>query len=170
MLKIPQKGYGIYMRVQNKYFDKLVRDIRGKFGTQLIVTNESRQIIKQAVASGELFSLGIISDQSPMLNRSRHWSKFMGIMVPVHVGGEQLAKEHNLIPLYLKVKKVKRGYYETTFIKLTDNPNDLPNYQLTELFLSETEKSIKEAPEFYFWTHKRWKHRHKVPPEYQEKN
>ena len=121
--QIKSKGYGIYLKIQNKYFDKLVRDIRGKFGTTLIVTNESRKIAKEVKQSGELFSLGIISDQSPMMSRARHWAKFMDIMVPVHIGGEELAKEHDLVPLYLKVKKKKRGHYEATFIKLCDNPN-----------------------------------------------
>jgi len=161
--QIKSKGYAIYLKIQNKYFDKLVRDIRSKFGTTLIITNESRRIAKKAKRSGNLFSLGIISDQSPMLSRARHWSKFMGITVPVHIGGEELAKEHDLVPLYLKVRKKKRGFYEATFIKICDNPNDLPNYQLTESFLAETEKSIREAPEYYFWTHKRWKHQNKVP-------
>ena len=160
---IKAKGYGIYLKIQNKYFDKLVRDIRSKFGTTLIVTNESRQIVKEAKASNELFSLGIISDQSPQLSRARHWSKFMGITVPVHIGAEELAKTHDLVPLYIKVKKKGRGYYEASFIKLCDNANDMPNYKITEMFLTETEKSIRETPEFYFWTHKRWKHRGKAP-------
>ena len=165
--KIKAKGYGIYLRIQNKYFDKLIRDIRSKFGTTLIVTNESRKIIKEAKQSNELFSLGIISDQSPMIKRARYWSKFMGITVPVHVGGEELAKEHNLVPLHVKVKKIKRGYYEATFIKVCDNPSDLADYEITEFFLRETEKSIRQAPEYYFWTHKRWKHRNKVPEKFQ---
>ena len=166
--KIVSKGYAIYLKIQNAYFDKLVRDIRSKFGTTLIVTSESRKIAKEAKISGELFCLGIISDQSPMVSRARHWSDFMGIKVPVHIGGEELAKQHNLVPIYLKVKKLKRGYYQATFKKLCDNPNELPDYAITDMFLEETEKSIREAPEFYFWTHKRWKHRNKIPTEYQD--
>ncbi|MEN1783809.1 MAG: lipid A biosynthesis acyltransferase [Bacteroidota bacterium] len=161
--KIKSKGYGIYLKIQNKYFDQLVRDIRSKFGTTLVVTNESRKLIKEVKASGELFSLGIICDQSPQMSRARHWAKFMGIKVPVHIGGEELAKQHNLTPLFLKVKKVKRGHYEATFKVLTTDPVSIPNYELTEAFLKETEQVIQEAPEYYFWTHKRWKHRNKVP-------
>lgn len=159
------RGLAIYLKIQNKYFDKLVRDIRSKFGTTLIVTSESRKIVKAAKQNGELFTVGIISDQSPMAQRARYWTEFMGITVPVHIGGEELAKEHDLTPLYLNVKKVKRGHYEATFKLLSKNPNDLPDYEITDAFLRETEKAIREAPEFYFWTHKRWKHRNKVPKE-----
>ena len=115
--KVISKGYGIYLKIQNRYFDKLVRNIRSKFGSTLIATHESRTIIKDAKASGELFCLGILSDQSPQISKARHWHNFMGIMVPVHVGAERLAKEHDLIPLFIKVKKIKRGYYQATFKK-----------------------------------------------------
>ena len=168
--KLKAKGYVIYLKIQNKYFDKQVRDIRSKYGCILIRTNESRKIIKEAVSKGEKFTLGIASDQSPMISRARHWSKFMDIMVPVHIGAEELAKEHNLTPVYLKVDKLKRGHYQGTFKVLTETPRELPNYQITDMFLAETEKSIREAPEYYFWTHKRWKHRHKVPPSYLEQS
>jgi len=108
------KAYAIYLKLNNKYFDKLVRDIRSKFGTSLIRTYETRSTLNKLVNSNELFTIGIASDQSPMLSRARHWHKFMGIMVPVHVGGEELSKEHNLIPVFIKVKRLKRGFYQGT--------------------------------------------------------
>ncbi|KQC29029.1 lysophospholipid acyltransferase family protein [Flagellimonas eckloniae] len=163
---VTSEGYAIYQRVQNKYFDKLVRDIRSKYGTTLIPTFDSRKIISNLTKNGTLFTVGIVSDQSPMHFKAKHWTKFMGITVPVHVGGEELCKKHNLTPLYLKVKKVGRGYYQATFKPLVENVEKSVSYEITEAFLKETEKSILEAPEFYFWTHKRWKHRDKVPKEY----
>ena len=164
--QLNSRAYAIYQAIQNKYFDKLVRDIRSKYGTTLIRTNESRKIINDAKKSGQLITVGIISDQSPMLNRARHWSKFMNIMVPVHVGGEELCKEHDIIPIYLKVEKLKRGHYQGTFKVLAENPKEIDNYKISEAFLKEVENSIYEAPEYYFWTHKRWKHKDKMPKEY----
>ncbi|GMN05113.1 lipid A biosynthesis protein [Croceitalea sp. MTPC5] len=154
-------GYGIYQKIQNKYFDRLIRDIRGKFGTRLIRTYEAPRIISRLSKGEETFTVGILSDQSPMVSRTKYWRKFMGITVPVHVGGEELCKKYNLIPLYLKVRKLKRGHYEATFKCLTETPSTVPNYEITDAFLAETEKAIYEAPEYYFWTHKRWKHRGK---------
>jgi KDO2-lipid IV(A) lauroyltransferase len=57
------------------------------------------------------------------------------------------------------VKKVKRGYYEATFVPIANNPKSIPDYEITDAYLNEVEQQILEAPEFYFWTHKRWKHR-----------
>ncbi len=165
---VKSKAYAIYQPIQNKYFDRLVRNIRSKYGTTLIKTYESRNIIAAAKETNELITVGIISDQSPMLQRARHWAKFMDVLVPIHVGAEELCKSHGMIPVYLKVKKVGRGYYQATFKILTENPSAIANYEISEAFMKETEKSIREAPEYYFWTHKRWKHKDKVPKEFQK--
>ncbi|MCB0372970.1 MAG: lysophospholipid acyltransferase family protein [Muricauda sp.] len=166
-LQIKSKGYGIYQKIQNKYFDKMIRGIRGKYNTTLISTRESRKILHAAKESNELLMVGIISDQSPMVSRAKYWTDFMGIVVPVHVGGEEICKANDIVPVYLKVQKKKRGFYEGTFKILSENPTNVPDYKITDAFLRETEKSIQEAPEYYFWTHKRWKHKDKVPKEFQ---
>ncbi|MEO9513714.1 MAG: lysophospholipid acyltransferase family protein [Flavobacteriaceae bacterium] len=160
---VKSSGYAIYQRIQNKYFDKLVRDIRSKYGTTLITTFDSRTTLANLTKKGKLYTVGIVSDQSPMLIKAKHWFPFMGITVPVHVGGEELCKKHGLTPLYLKVKKVKRGHYKATFESLAENSKTTPDYEISEAFLKKVEKSIYEAPEFYFWTHKRWKHKDKAP-------
>ncbi len=169
-LQIKSKGYGIYQKIQNKYFDQLVRQIRSKFNTTLISTKESRKILKAAKESKELLMVGIISDQSPMVGRAKYWTDFMGIVVPVHVGGEEICKVNDIIPVYLKVRKKSRGYYEGTFKILSEAPTQVEDYKITDAFLRETEKSIREAPEYYFWTHKRWKHRNKVPKAFQKRS
>ena len=61
--------------------------------------------------------------------------------------------------LYMKVVKTKRGHYEATFIPITDDIKSLPENEASKRFIREVEKQIHEAPEYYFWTHKRWKFR-----------
>ena len=160
---IAAKGYGIYQPLNNRYFDKLVRDIREKFGTTLITTRETREIVARNRRKGQLASYGILSDQSPMLKKAFHWGPFMGIEVPMHTGAEQLCKSLDLPAVFLKVSKLRRGYYQGEFILLSDNPTSVPDYGITDAFFRETERSIREAPQYYFWTHKRWKHRNKKP-------
>lgn len=57
--------------------------------------------------------------------------------------------------------KVKRGYYETTMSVLAENPREIPDYEITDLFMKKLEDKIRKQPEYYFWTHKRFKHVHK---------
>ena len=153
------RGIGVYKKIANKYFDKLIRDIRSKYKAELVETKRAIPLIAENQEKGILSMYGLASDQSPKLNRAFHWDKFMGVEVPVHTGAEMLAKRYDLNVLFVKVKKVKRGFYEATFVPITDNPRSIPDFEITNVFLREVEKQILEAPEYYFWTHKRWKHK-----------
>ncbi|USD25143.1 lysophospholipid acyltransferase family protein [Flagellimonas marinaquae] len=164
---IASKGYAIYQKIGNRYFDKLVRDIREKFGTTLITTKDTRDIVAQNKKEGNLSMYGILSDQSPMIKKALLWTPFMGITVPAHTGAEMLCKKLDLPAVYLKVSKEKRGHYSGTFSLITENPKEMEEFALTKAFLALVEESINEAPEYYFWTHKRWKHKDKMPQKFQ---
>ncbi|QKJ63667.1 lysophospholipid acyltransferase family protein [Flavobacterium sp. M31R6] len=152
-------GYGIYKQIKNPHFDKLVHSIRSKFNATLITTKETIPTIITNNRNKKLSVYGFASDQSPKENSAHHWTKFMGIEVPVHTGAEMLAKKYNMNVVFLKTKKVKRGYYEATLEVLSENASEVPCYELTDLFLKKVEEQIYESPEYYLWTHKRWKHK-----------
>ena len=153
------KCYGVYKKVNNKYFDAKVRAIRSKFKSVLVTTDNTIALINDNEKNGIMSLYGLASDQSPQVHKTFHWQQFMGITVPVHTGAEMLAKRYDLEVVFAKVKKVKRGYYEATFVPIANNPKSIPDYEITDAYLKEVEQQILEAPEFYFWTHKRWKHR-----------
>jgi KDO2-lipid IV(A) lauroyltransferase len=157
--KINFKGFAIYKRINNKYFDKLVRDIRSKFKANLITTKETIPTIRENFKNNILGIYGFASDQSPRISSAFHWNTFMGVEVPVHTGAEMLAKKYDMNVVFLKVEKVKRGYYKAQFQTLSENASEVPNYEITDQFLKLVEQQIHEAPEYYLWTHKRWKHR-----------
>ena len=152
-------GYAIYKKIANPYFDKLVRDIRSRFKAYLISTKETFSSILKNKKNKVLSIYGFASDQSPKVSSAFHWQKFMGIEVPVHTGAEMLSKKYDMNVMFLKVKKVKRGYYEASFEILSENAQAVPSYEITDKFLKLVEQQIYEAPEYYLWTHKRWKHR-----------
>ena len=160
-------GYAIYKKIENKYFDQLVRKIRAKYNTNLITNKETFTSMREHKRLGKKGIYGFLSDQSPKLKSAYHWREFMNIKVPVHTGAEKLAKELDLAIVFFKTKKVKRGYYETTFKTVTLNPNEFENYQITDLFINYLEDMIHEEPAYYLWTHKRWKHRNNIPKEFQ---
>lgn len=151
--------FAIYKRLNNKYFDKLVRKIRARYDSYLITTKESIDVLKENKAKGLLTINGFAADQSPKKYKAYHWTKFMGIEVPVHTGAEMISKKLDMPMVFFSVKRVKRGFYETTFQTLTDSPKDYDDYVITDKFMALVERQIYEAPEYYLWTHKRWKHR-----------
>jgi len=154
-------SYAIYKKIANRHFDKLVKDIRLKFKAILITTRETIPTIEKNYRENHLGLYGFASDQSPQLSKTHHWGTFMGIDTPIHTGAEMLAKRFDMNVIFLKVKKVKRGYYQATFELMFDQPTAVPNYEISDEFLRRVEKQILEAPEYYLWTHKRWKHKKK---------
>jgi KDO2-lipid IV(A) lauroyltransferase len=152
-------SYGIYKQLKNPYFDKLVHKIRSKFNAKLVTTKKIIPTIIENSKNNILSVYGFASDQSPHFKSAFHWEKFMGIEVPVHTGAEMLSKRYNMNLVYLNTKKIKRGYYEATLETISTNPKDAPNYQLTDHYIKLLEKQIYEEPEYYLWTHRRWKYR-----------
>jgi len=153
------RGYGIYKRLQNKYFDRLIKSIRARYNSYLITTKETFSVLEDAKKNGILSMNGFASDQSPKKHKAHHWNEFMGIKVPVHTGAEMLAKKLDMPVVFFAVERKKRGYYEATFQTLAEKPTDFKDYEITDKFLKLVEAQIHEAPEYYLWTHKRWKHR-----------
>ncbi|WP_242120307.1 lysophospholipid acyltransferase family protein [Aestuariivivens sediminicola] len=157
------EGYAVYKKLANPYFDRLVRNIRSKFKTTLISTKETINTINENENKGVKSVIAFLSDQSPRLSKEVYWGEFMGVKVPCFTGAERLAKKLDLNIAFLKVKKLRRGFYQAEVVTLAEHPKDYPDYKLTDIFLREVEKQIHEAPEYYFWTHKRWKHHKKAP-------
>ncbi len=156
---------GIYKPIKNKYFDRLVHRIRGRFNSRLIPSAKvfRQMTLDQKKENPELSLYGLISDQSPKLTHATFWTDFMGIKVPAFIGGEVLSKRLDLSIFYLHVEKVKRGFYEATLVPISENPKDEDEYAITKKFTRLLEAQINKKPENYLWTHKRWKHRNAEP-------
>ena len=107
--------------------------------------------------------IAFISDQSPKLKNSSVWLDFMDINVPCFIGAEATAKKYNFPIGFLKINKISRGYYESELIIISKNPKEEEKYAITKKFNQLLESQIRQAPEYYLWTHKRWKHRDKAP-------
>ncbi|MFD2528057.1 lysophospholipid acyltransferase family protein [Polaribacter marinaquae] len=157
---------GAYTKLNNKYFEKKVRDSREKFGVIGYKTSDMVRGMQQRFSDKKQGAYILLSDQSPQPHKTYYWRDFFNIKVPVHTGAEMLAKKFDLVVINYVTKKVKRGYYKTEFQLITENAKDFENYQITDLYTELTEKNILNQPEFYLWSHKRFKHRDKVPAEF----
>ena len=157
-------GYAIYKKVKNPYFDRKVRETRGRYKTTLVPTKEIFSVIRENSKNNKLSLYGFLGDQSPKPEKAHYWGEFLGVNdVPIHTGTELLSKKHNLPIVIFTTRKIKRGFYETTFIETVNDPKSVEDYKITDQFLEIVEKQIRKAPEYYFWTHKRFKHIDKVP-------
>ena len=157
------KGVAAYSKIENKYFDKTIRKSRGRFGTALVKTGKLIELLDFNKKNNITAIYGLLSDQSPMVKKTKYWNTFLGVTVPIHTGAEFLAKKNDFAVVMLKTTKLKRGYYTSEFQLLAENPKDYKDYDITDIFLREVENQIYAAPEYYFWTHKRFKHKDKAP-------
>lgn len=160
------KGYAVYQKIGNSYFDNLIKKIRAKWNTTLITQQETVKTVYRNVQNNIISAYGMVSDQSPQVKRAQYWTEFMGVKVPIFNGPESMARKLDLAVVFLKVSKVKRGYYQAEFIPITTAGKQTKKHEITDQFLRLTEQQIVEKPEYYLWTHKRWKHRNKVPAEF----
>jgi KDO2-lipid IV(A) lauroyltransferase len=159
MKQTPYKGFGVYKKFDNIYFDSMIKKSRSRFGGAIISNTKIVPTLFRSNKKGEKTITLILSDQTPKLGAFKQRDTFMGVDVPVFTGTEELAKKLDFAVVYLKVVKVKRGYYSASFVPLAENPKEFKDYEITRLFLNEIEKQIRKAPQFYLWSHKRWKHR-----------
>ncbi|MGB6154079.1 MAG: lysophospholipid acyltransferase family protein [Pricia sp.] len=161
---VEAKGYAVYQKVGNPYFDRWIRKVRARWNTTLITSQDTVKTVVRNKRDGIVGIFGMVSDQSPQFHRAQYWTEFMGIKVPVINGAETMARKMDLAVVFLKVSKVKRGYYKAELIPITTAGSSTKKNEITDRFLRLAEQQIREKPEHYLWTHKRWKHRGKTPP------
>lgn len=153
----PITTYGIYKPLHNKIFDKLFYDMRTRHGiVALPMQTSMRTLIKN---SSTQFSIAIIADQTPTSSDTNYWTCFLNQDTPVFMGTEKISKHFNSVVAFMDITQVKRGYLEFEFIILAENSNELKEFEITELHTRYLEKRIKEKPEFWLWSHRRWKHK-----------
>ena len=157
-------AFGIYKRIRNRHFDRLAKRIRGRFNGTLISTYNATEKIRHNEENGIKGHYAMIADQSPKLNRAKHWINFMGIRVPVFEGSDRLARKLDMNVVYLQVEKRNRGFYEARLVPITENATKDPEHYITKKFIELLEEQIRKKPEYYLWTHKRWKHRNEPIP------
>ena len=158
--------FGAYTRMGNKYFDRVIKKSRSKFGFIGYETTKTVQAIKSNFDNGVQGLYLLLSDQSPQIHKTHYWSEFMGVKVPIHTGAEMLAKKFDMAVVNYSIKKIKRGRYKVDLEIITETPQQFKNYEITDQYLAIVERNIREQPEYYLWSHKRFKHKDKVPKEW----
>lgn len=157
------EGYAAYSKIGNSYFNNKVLKSRAKFGTVLLPTSKIVSQIKSNFQNNVQAAYGLLSDQSPQLKKTHYWSTFFNVKVPIHTGAEMLTKKYDMNMVFIETKKIKRGYYETSFSLVQEDKTQNSPYGLTDTFLKKVEEHVYKQPEYYLWTHKRFKHKDKAP-------
>lgn len=152
----------IYKPLRNKYFDKLFKHIRSRFGGVNVPKHSTVREIIRLRKSGKKMGVGLIADQNPSSNDARFWTTFLNQDTVFMDGGERIAKMLGFPVMYCDLERVKRGYSRVTFQMISEDPKSTADGEITESFAKRIEQTIHRAPAYWFWSHKRWKHKRDV--------
>jgi KDO2-lipid IV(A) lauroyltransferase len=154
---IKHSTVGIYTPLSNKFFDEKMRSTRSKYGLEMISTKEIKRFLN--TNKHRLTATIFGSDQSPSNPKSAYWMTFLNQDTGVQFGAEKFAKEYNYPVIYGRLNKVKRGHYTLDFVDITDSPQTAAHGEIIEKITHLLEKDIQAAPQYWLWTHRRWKHK-----------
>lgn len=147
----------IYHPIENKDFDRLFLHSRQRMGAVCIPMADTLRKIIEFKKAGQPVVIGYISDQVPFWTNIHHWVDFLHHDTPVLTGMERIARKVNHAVFFLDVRRVRRGYYEAEFKLITREPQKMGEYEITDIYYRMLEQSIRRAPEFWLWSHNRWK-------------
>ncbi|MEJ5317220.1 MAG: lysophospholipid acyltransferase family protein [Tenuifilum sp.] len=154
-IQLKHHPVAIYKPLSNKLIDWFIKWNRSIRGTELVPTNQTFDTFQKYKHKPCIYIL--VADQSPSNLSKAYWINFFNQDTACIHGPEKYAKMYNYPVIYIDIKRVKRGYYTVELSVLCDKPNELQDGELTAAYMHRLEQSIRENPESWLWTHRRWK-------------
>lgn len=148
--------FGIYKPLTNKTFDDLFKNMRSRMGMKMTPMQQIMRALLQA--KEKPYTIAIVTDQTPSDIDNCYWTKFLNQDTPIFLGTEKIANHFDTAVAFLDMDRTKRGYIEFEFVILAESCKGMPEFELTELHTRYLEKKINNKPEFWLWSHRRWKH------------
>ena len=155
-LNSKQKMMGVYKKLNNTFFNDFMNKSRRKFDAELIEMNDTYRYLVEKKEECKI--IGLLADQSPIKNKSNYWTTFLNQETSVYLGPEKISKKFKY-PVLFCMNKVKRGCYEVFIEELCTNPEKTSKGEITSIYLRKMEEKINEQPQYWLWTHRRWKHK-----------
>ncbi|MBO5699090.1 MAG: lysophospholipid acyltransferase family protein [Bacteroidaceae bacterium] len=149
----------LYRPLKSKVMDELFIDLRQHFNAECISKYEALRHIMRFKAENKKCIIGFVADQTPHPDNTHLWMDFLSQDTPIFTGTERIGKKVDAAIFFADLYRVKRGHYRCTFKEITRNIKQFPDYQITERCTQELEQIICRQPEYWLWSHKRWKHK-----------
>ncbi|MCD8172928.1 MAG: lysophospholipid acyltransferase family protein [Alistipes sp.] len=149
---------GVYKPVHDKAFDAFYRYSRSRFGLEPVSMKVLMRYILNKKAEGRRIVVGMIADQSARPNEHTMWFDFLGRKTIFYAGIERLAVRFGMPVYFTETRKVGRTRYVSRLVEIYDGKEQLPEGEITYRYAKKLEENILWAPEYWIWSHKRWKH------------
>lgn len=154
-LELREKVLVVYKPLSDKRFEELMISMRSRFGSIMVPMKQTlRKVFEYR---NEPSVLVLVGDQTPTFEESQYITNFLNQQTAVFLGVEKIALKLKNPIVYFSINRIKRGYYECVIKSLIDNPEQTKDHEITQAHTRELEKNIRFQPEYWLWSHKRWK-------------
>lgn len=156
-MQLLHHGIGVGKPLDDKATAAYITRRRTRYGTQVVDQTDVREHVAFFDAHRVPCALMMLGDQSPSNPHRSYWTTFLGRDTAFLYGAEYFARKYNYPVIYYTVRRVRRGYYEVEFSLLCEKPLEVPQYTVVERYVRRLEQEIMARPEYWLWSHRRWK-------------
>jgi Kdo2-lipid IVA lauroyltransferase/acyltransferase len=156
-LFFPHQAVGIGMPLSSGFWDKKINGLRSRFGMHVIHSKIVKPTFEDYRQKHIPTATLVLADQSPGDSMKSYWTTFLHQETAVLFGAEQLAHTYDQAVVFYLPKRIKRGCYEIELQLLTDQPRTTQWGEITEMHVGLLEQRILAEPQYWLWSHKRWK-------------
>lgn len=156
-LQFSNPKYVIFKPLNNELFNKWFYKTRSKFGNSPIAMKQTLRTVIGSKKETSVFCFA--SDQTPVKTPSDHWLQFLNQPTVVFSGAEKIAMQTNRPVFYIKVNVLKKGYYEAECVEIAQVPQQTQEHDITAAQFNILENHIIAKPQYWLWSHRRWKHK-----------
>jgi KDO2-lipid IV(A) lauroyltransferase len=145
----------VYKPLADEVYDDLFKKVRSRFGATPVAMKDVLR--KLVTLRGKPSLTVLVSDQTPVRETVQYFTSFLNQPTAIFLGIEKLATATNAVVGFWDVRCIKRGFYTYEFVVLTTEPKATAEYEITNMHVAYLEQMIKDEPQYWLWSHKRWK-------------
>ncbi|RQO29709.1 lipid A biosynthesis acyltransferase [Taibaiella sp. KBW10] len=151
---LPFKVNALYKPLSNKTIGRVVAYSRTRFGMLLLPDQKALSYLLRNKADADLTLF--IADQYPG-RQNGYTYELLHQSTQVFNGAEKLAKATDAAVFYVDFERNKKQGWDARFILMEASAKNSEQGAITRLYVDHLEQSIRSAPEYWLWSHKRWK-------------
>lgn len=150
-----RKNLIIYKPLHNAVFDAFFKQVRSRFGAVLV---PMKLVLRKVAEYRNEPTLTLFAgDQTPVQHEAHYFTNFLNQPTAMFLGVEKMAHLTGYPVCFCDIRKIKRGFYTCKFIVLEESPKNTAEYEITEKHVRYLENVIHEEPQYWLWSHRRWK-------------
>lgn len=150
----------VYHPLGSPVVEAFYRRLRNNPNSMTVAMHDCLRFYMQHRAAGidgKSLVLGLIADQNPPLRPDSHWFRFLNQDSIFFDGGERLALRYKIPVYFVRMERLKPGRYRMAFEQLYDGIEAVEPNEITGRYVGKLEAMIREHPELWIWSHRRWK-------------